>query len=59
MQETPLDTHVQGKYSNQIVHSLYKIQVMTTNVVSVMKIGNIVLGAGLKLKLIPLPGLSC
>ena len=40
--------HTQGRFNNHTVHSLYSIMVMETSVVGVMKIGNIVIRAGLK-----------
>ena len=37
-----IHTHTQGRFNNHTVHSLYRIMVMATIVMGVMKMGNIV-----------------
>ena len=40
--------HTQGRFNNPTAHNLYRIMVMETSVIGVVKMGNIVPRAGLE-----------
>ena len=48
IQAMALHIHTQGRFNNHTVHSLYRIMVMTTSVIGVMKMENTVPRAGIK-----------
>ena len=48
IQAMTLHIHTHGRLNNHIAHSLYKIMIMATSVMDMMKMGNIVPRAGLE-----------
>ena len=48
IQKMALHIHIQGRFNNHTVHSVYRIMIMATSVMGVMKMENIVPRVGLK-----------